>query len=130
MGKVVRFAAPYQVEIAEYPERELAPGEVRLATLYSGISSGTELSHYRGSNPFAIKKYDPSSRLFRAAEATSWYPRSSGYEEVGEVVEIGSAVDGVNSGDIVFGTWQHYSSHIMAGEVAKRQKLLPGLEPI
>ena len=130
MGKVVRFAAPYQVEVAEYPERALAPGEVRIATLYSGISSGTELSHYRGTNPGVSKKYDPVSKLFRTAEVTHWYPRSSGYEEVGHVVETGPAVDGVKMGDVVFGTWQHHSTCIMEGEQAQRQKLLAGLDPL
>jgi len=130
MGKVVKFTAPYQVAILDYPERELAPDEVRIATLYSGISSGTELSHYRGTNPGVRKKYDPLSRLFRCDDATHWYPRSSGYEEVGEVVEIGPAVEGVDLGDIVFGTWQHYSTHILDGETAGKHKLLPGLEPI
>lgn len=130
MGKAVKFTAPYQVGIVEYPERELAPGEVRIATLYSGISSGTELSHYRGTNPGVLKKYDPVSKLFRREEATAWYPRSSGYEEVGEVVEIGPGVEGIEAGDIIFGTWQHHSTHIMDGETAGKRKLLPGLEPV
>jgi 2-desacetyl-2-hydroxyethyl bacteriochlorophyllide A dehydrogenase len=130
MGKVIKFTAPYRVEVLEYPERELSPGEVRIATLYSGISSGTELSHYRGTNPGVGKKYDPATRLFRRDDATHWYPRASGYEEVGEVVEIGPAVEGVGLGDIIFGTWQHHSTHIMEGEVARKRKLLSGLEPI
>ncbi|RIK39337.1 MAG: oxidoreductase [Chloroflexi bacterium] len=130
MGKVVRFAGPYQVEVADYPERELAVGEVRLATLYSGISSGTELTHYRGTNPYAHKQYDAANRLFRVAEPSRRYPRSSGYEEVGEVVEIGPGVEGVSLGDLVYGGWQHHSTHIMDGELARRQKLLPGLEPL
>lgn len=130
MGKVVRFVGPYQVEVTEYPERLLEADEIRLATLYSGISSGTELTHYRGTNPFAHKHYDASARLFRAGEAARGYPRSSGYEEVGEVVEIGPGVEGVSLGDIVYGGWQHHSTHIMAGELARRQKLLSGLEPI
>ena len=130
MGKAVKFYGPYQVGVEEYPERPLESGEVRLATLYSGISAGTELSHYRGTNPGVTKKYDPEWQLFRPAEATNWYPRSSGYEEVGEVVEIGSAVKDVRLGDIIFGTWQHLSTHVMEGRNAARQKLLPGLDPV
>jgi 2-desacetyl-2-hydroxyethyl bacteriochlorophyllide A dehydrogenase len=130
MGKVVKFTAPYSVEIVDYPERSLGPGEIRIATLYSGISSGTELSHYRGTNPGVHKKYDPLSRLFRRDDAAGWYPRSSGYEEVGEVIEIGPAVEDVDLGDIVYGTWQHHSTHVMDGETAAERKLLPDLEPI
>jgi threonine dehydrogenase-like Zn-dependent dehydrogenase len=29
----------------------LAPDEVRIRTLYSGVSAGTELSQFRGTNP-------------------------------------------------------------------------------
>ena len=65
MGHVVQFIAPFQVEIAEYQERDLNPNEVRLATLYSGISSGTELSHYRGTNPGRGKTHDPEMQLFK-----------------------------------------------------------------
>lgn len=130
MGKAIKFLAPYQVGVEDYPERPLQPDEVRLATLYSGISAGTELSHYRGTNPGVSKKYDPASRLFRPAEATNWYPRSSGYEEVGRVAETGSAVEDIRVGDVVFGTWQHLSTHIMKGETARKQRLLPGLDPV
>ena len=51
MGQVVTFEGPREVGIREYEERPLQPNEVRLRTLYSGISAGTELTAYRGSNP-------------------------------------------------------------------------------
>ena len=130
MGKVVRFTGPHQVEIAEYPERAPGPNEVLLATLYSGISSGTELSHYRGTNPFIRKVQDPATHLFVPADDTHWFPRSSGYEEVGQVVAVGSEVTGVAAGDIIYGTWQHHSTRILDGAVAQRQKLPAGLDPI
>ena len=130
MGKVVRFTGPRQVEIAEYPERPLGPNEVLLATLYSGISSGTELSHYRGTNPFIHKVQNPATHLFEPAGDTHWFPRSSGYEEVGQVSAIGPQVSGVAVGDLVYGTWQHHSTRILDGAVAQRQRLPAGLDPI
>lgn len=130
MGQVVQFTAPFQVEIADYEEQLLQPMEVRLKTLYSGISAGTELSHYRGTNPMRGKTHDPDLKLFREGSNRPWYPRSSGYEEVGEVVEVGAGVEGVEIGDIMFGTWQHYSTTIIDCETAARQRLLPNLEPI
>ena len=39
-------------------ERALEPSEVRVCTLYSGISAGTEMTIYRGSNPYAKKRWD------------------------------------------------------------------------
>ncbi len=131
MGKVVRFTGPGEVEIADYPEREPGPDEVLLATLYSGISSGTELSHYRGTNPFIHKVQNPATHLFeQPAGDRHWYPRSSGYEEVGQVIAIGPGVSGVGLGDLVYGMWQHFSTHIMDGATARRQKLPSGLDPI
>lgn len=130
MGKVVRFTGPYQVEIADYPERALTPTEVRLATLYSGISSGTELSHYRGTNPFIRKVQDPATHLFEPSADTHWFPRSSGYEEVGRVIEVGPEVAGIALGDVIYGTWQHHSTRILDGAAAQRQKLPGNLDPI
>ena len=52
MGRVVTFEAPRKVGIAEYEDSPLKPREVRLRTIYSGISAGTELTAYRGSNPY------------------------------------------------------------------------------
>jgi hypothetical protein len=52
MGKVVVFTGPRTVGFESYEDRPLRPREVRLRTLYSGISAGTELTAYRGSNPY------------------------------------------------------------------------------
>ena len=130
MGKVVRFTGPYQVEIAEYVERTPGPNEVLLATLYSGISSGTELSHYRGTNPFIHKVQNPATHLFEPVDDAHWFPRSSGYEEVGQVIAVGPEVTGVVVGDVIYGTWQHHSTRILNGALAQRQKLPAGLDPI
>ena len=130
MGKVVRFTGPYQVEIAEYVERTPGPNQVLLATLYSGISSGTELSHYRGTNPFIHKVQNPATHLFEPVDDADWFPRLSGYEEVGQVIAVGPEVTGVVVGDVIYGTWQHHSTRILNGALAQRQKLPAGLDPI
>ena len=89
MGNVVVFSAPRTVGFETYEDRPLQPHEVRLRTLYSGISAGTELTAYRGSNPYLHKQWDPDRKLFVPAEQPSLtYPVSGwGYEEVGEVIE-------------------------------------------
>jgi hypothetical protein len=66
-----------------------------LQTLYSGISAGTELTHYRGSNVYLHKFWKETDRLFLTDEGTTskTYPIfGSGYEECGKVIELGSAV--------------------------------------
>lgn len=109
MGKVVVFTQPKTVGFEQYEDRSLKPHEVRLRTLYSGISAGTELTAYRGSNPYLHKHWDPSRKLFIPAEQPSLtYPVSGwGYEEVGEVVELGNEARNVSMGDVIFGTWGH-----------------------
>ena len=112
-GRVVRFEGPRQATIATYDEPELGPGEVRLRTLYSGISAGTELTAYRGSNPYLTKNWNEDDAPLRAdADRPSFsYPIDGwGYEEVGEVAEVGADVTGVAVGDVIYGTWGHRST--------------------
>lgn len=132
MGSVVVFAAPRTIAFDHYEERPLAAGEVRLRTLYSGISAGTELTAYRGSNPYLRKRWDAGRRLFVESETTSQsYPLSGwGYEEVGEVVELGPDTDGVALADRIYGTWGHRTTHIIPIDYARQRVLPAGLDPV
>ena len=56
MGRVVTFEGPKEVSVREYEDPALGPNEVRLKTLFSGISAGTEMTAYRGSNPYLAKR--------------------------------------------------------------------------
>ena len=118
--------APRALSFVPIPMVPLGPEEVRIRTLYSGISAGTELSQYRGTNPFMQRRWDAASRLFVDAEEPSWsYPVSNlGYEEVGEIVEVGHAVDDLRPGQLVFGTWGHRTHHVATRDYA-RERLLP-----
>jgi 2-desacetyl-2-hydroxyethyl bacteriochlorophyllide A dehydrogenase len=132
MGKVIIFKQPREIGFDVYEDQPLKANEVRLQTLYSGISAGTELTAYRGSNPYLSKRWDEKVRLFSADEKTSLqYPISGwGYEECGRVVETGEKVEGVKPGDIVYGTWGHRTHHILSGEIASRRLLPANLDPI
>jgi len=132
MGQVVVFTEPQQLTIETVEDRPLAEHEVRLRTLYSGISAGTELTAYRGSNPYLHKRWDDARRLFVPDSETSLrFPVVGfGYEECGEVIETGTAVTQVQVGDRVYGTWGHRTHHIIAEELAARRILPPTLDPI
>jgi 2-desacetyl-2-hydroxyethyl bacteriochlorophyllide A dehydrogenase len=132
MGKVVVFTQPRTVGFESYDDPPLKPHEVRLRTLYSGISAGTELTAYRGSNPYLHKQWDPSRKLFVPAEQpTLMYPVSGwGYEEVGEVIELGSEVKDVTIGDIIFGTWGHRSHHVVDEAYARERHQAKSLDAI
>jgi threonine dehydrogenase-like Zn-dependent dehydrogenase len=108
-----------------------APGQVRIRTLFSGISAGTELSQYRGTSPFMRRQWDAGARLFRDAETPSWtYPvRNLGYEEVGEIVDVGQDVERVAPGDRVFGTWGHRTAHLMSQSDALDRLVPAGADP-
>lgn len=134
MGKRLDFIAPKEIAIHEVDEKPLAADEVRLTTLYSGISAGTQLTAYRGINPFVHKQFNGELRIFeaRTEQASSLYPVHGGwgYEEVGVVAEIGTEVTGVSEGDIVYGTWGHRSTNVVSGQFAKDHLLPQGLDPI
>src|SRR3954451_7840985 len=124
MPSVIRFTSPHTSEVVDEPLPPLAGDEVRLRTLYSGISAGTELTAYRGSNPSLTKKWDEGRRLFVDGSTSFSYPVDGwGYEEVGEVVEVGDAVTDVHPGDRVWGTWGHRTSTVQAAERAGQRLL-------
>jgi 2-desacetyl-2-hydroxyethyl bacteriochlorophyllide A dehydrogenase len=129
MSRVVTFAAPRRVELAEQAEPAPGPGEARVQTLYSGISAGTELTAYRGSNPYLNKRWDAGRRLFVDGATSLSYPVEGwGYEEAGRVAEVGPGVDGLAPGDVVYGTWGHRSSAVQAAE--RLGRVPDGVEPL
>ncbi len=107
------------------------PGQVAVRTLFSGISAGTELSQYRGTSPFMNRRWDDATRLFVASDAPSWpYPvRNLGYEEVGEIVDIGEGVDGLAVGQRCYGTWGHRTRHIADADWARDRLMPDGADP-
>jgi threonine dehydrogenase-like Zn-dependent dehydrogenase len=113
-------------------DRPLEAKEIRVRTLYSGISAGTEMTAYRGSNPYLSKQWDAKNRLFLDSESPSQpYPLSGwGYEEVGEVIEVHPEVTTLKVGEIVYGTWGHCTHHILQDEYANKRIKPDGLDPI
>ena len=125
MGSMVSFTSPRTAEVVDEQSRPLGDTEVRIRTLYSGISAGTELTAYRGSNPYLNKKWDEEDRLFVDGSTSFEYPVDGwGYEEVGEVSEVGSAVQAVHVGDRIWGTWGHRTETIQQ-EARAAARILP-----
>ena len=126
--RVVRITAPREVELVPTRPLVAGPTEVRLRTLYSGVSAGTELTTYLGTNPNVQRHWDPQRRLFiDATDDDASYPVSGfGYEEVGEIVELGSdrsAMGGLHLGQRVWGIWGHRSDGVLLAEQAMHQTL-------
>ncbi len=127
MGRLVRFTSPRKAEVVDFEEQVVGAGEVRLETLYSGISAGTELTVYRGSNPNLQSEWDPHQRLFVSGDAHYVYPVDAfGYEEVGCVSAVGDGVDAGLVGRLVWGTWGHRSSVVCSAEFVQGRILPEG----
>jgi 2-desacetyl-2-hydroxyethyl bacteriochlorophyllide A dehydrogenase len=126
---VVSLAGPRRVSLEPCPPDPLGPGQIRVRTRYSGISAGTELTLYRGSNPRLSKDWDVDARIFVPRQTPPAYPVVGfGYEEVGEVVEVAPDVPDHRPGQIVWGIWGHRAEAVVAaGSVTP---LAPGLDPL
>lgn len=144
---VVRFLAPRHVDVVEVDSEALAAGELRVRTLFSGISAGTELTAYRGTNVYLRKQWDSRQRLFTSGVQGWAYPLSGwGYSEVGMVSEVAPDAelsevapdaelgDGSRSGpavgDLVYGIWGHRSEAVLPVASVCGKRLPVGVEPV
>lgn len=120
------FDGVRSLALVEEPDRALHPKEIRVQTVYSGISAGVELASYRGTSPFFTKRFDYQTQLFLADAPGAAYPLGPvGYQESGIAVEVGRAVRGIRPGDRVCGIWGHRSSWVLTEETASAG-LMPG----
>lgn len=103
----------------EFVERELPALEdsgFRVETLFTGLSAGTELTYYKGTNPYLQSSWDPDYALFAPGTPATAYPvEQLGYMEVAEVVESRTAA--APEGRLVAMAYGHASAHVAgAGE--------------
>jgi 2-desacetyl-2-hydroxyethyl bacteriochlorophyllide A dehydrogenase len=138
MTRAIRLNGPRSVDVTTLPAAALRPGELRVRTVASGISTGTELTAYRGTNPNLTSRWDPHRRLFMGVEGPPSYPLTGwGYSEVGEIVEIlptegagGGSEAEVRVGDVVWGIWGHVSDAVLPIERLRGHELPRGLDPV
>ena len=107
MSKALWVNAPYRLCFKEVESRVVAPDEIKIKTLFSGISHGTELNLYTGNSPFKEKRFDLDRRIFIKDDSAKFYPIQLGYELVGRVVEVGCEMKHFNIGDLVHGFLPH-----------------------
>src|SRR5689334_21529937 len=104
------FRAPGQVEIFHYDEVGLPEGCFRVRTLYCGVSTGTELTHFQGTNPYLHARWDDYLKLFHEDGERTEYPLPfSGYMQVGRVEATHTAA--VGDGQIVAMSYGHKTGH-------------------
>lgn len=108
--RVVVVAGPGRVEVQEEPTAALPPGRFRVRTHYSGISSGTELSYVKGTNPYLCVTWNAELGLFQPGRPAAPYPVTRlGYMEVGRVVE--SRTPAVDEGALVAMAYGHRTGY-------------------
>ena len=93
MKKII-LKGPYDVMVEEADIPRISDDQFLVRTIITGISAGTELMWYKGTNP-------------GLASGRVKYPATPGYEHVGEVIEIGKDVDKVALGDKVLTGFGH-----------------------
>lgn len=102
--------APGHAYFFEYEEGPPGDGQVRLDTLYTGLSAGTELTFLKNTNPYFRSRFDGERGAFIENEPDLHYPVPFlGYMEVARVSE--SRTHGFAQGDVVATTYAHKSGH-------------------
>ena len=127
--RVVVVEAPGRVVVETEPAAEVPEGGIRVETLFSGVSAGTELSFVKGSNPALSSGFDAALGLFGSAPAEAAYPvRRLGYMEVARVAE--TRTPAVAEGALVAMTYGHRTGWV-ADPIAERVVPLPAdLDPL
>lgn len=113
----LHIAGPRKMGFENYELRPLADDEVLSETLYSGISAGTEMCYYRGTGPELTGSWDWTTRTYDPDKSPTFsYPLVYGYENVGRVLEVGSAVKSVVPGDLIFSYAPHETHAIQKAD--------------
>ncbi len=108
--RTVVVRRPGDVALVDVPREPLPRGGLRVETLFSGLSAGTELTWVKGTNPYLTSSWDPQLGLFRSDVPGQGYPVSRmGYMEVGRVAESDSPAYAV--GQRVAMAYGHKTAH-------------------
>jgi threonine dehydrogenase-like Zn-dependent dehydrogenase len=120
MSRALMLTAPRELSFEDIVVGRPGPTEVRLRSLLSGISHGTELALYRGTSAFVDHVFDRELRALLPAGDTSPYPATLGYGLISVVEEVGRDVEGLSPGDIVHTGTPHRDATMLDVEEASR----------
>jgi threonine dehydrogenase-like Zn-dependent dehydrogenase len=121
---------PGVVALREMPVKgDMRQGQFEVETMFSGLSTGTDLSWVKGSNPFLHRRWDSELGLFRPGPADAGYPiERFGYMQVGRVTA--TETEAVRVGDVLAMTYGHRTGY-RAEVLVDRFVVLPtNLEPV
>jgi len=97
--------------------------------VFSGLSTGTDLSWVKGTNPALHRRWDPELGLFMPGAPDVGYPiEKFGYMQVGRVTD--SATPAVQQGDLVAMTYGHRSAYRADALTDRFVRLPDSLKPV
>ena len=105
MPRRLAITAPHRVDVIEYEDRPLLPGEVRIETELASGKHGTTVAMFDQAN-FRGHEFDQDMRIFveRDADAPPQSgPRNTGTTGSGVISDVGTEVTRWRIGDRVFG---------------------------
>jgi len=121
-ARALWFTAPRTATLREERVPPPGPGEVRVETIASAVSAGTEMLVYRGEVPKHLPLDLPT--LQGAYE----FPIKYGYAAVGRVFDTGPGAEQLSVGDPVFVHHPHQEVFVVPAQLPVR--LPEGLDPL
>jgi 2-desacetyl-2-hydroxyethyl bacteriochlorophyllide A dehydrogenase len=112
------FAGPRAVRIEPTIVPRVGADQIRVRSLISGISHGTEMAWYQGRASALRKSWDPAGRVFNDGGPGRSYPVAPGYELVGVIDDVGAEVDAMAPGDLVYVDRPHATTHVVPADSA------------
>lgn len=119
---------PGRMRVADDGDPAVEDGCFRVDTVVSGVSIGTEMTWFRGTNPVLHTRWDAELGLFRrGTPAAHWPLRRFGYMQVGRVTA--SRFTPLTEGELVAMTYGHRTGHTAVGLAERAVPLPDDLDP-
>jgi 2-desacetyl-2-hydroxyethyl bacteriochlorophyllide A dehydrogenase len=113
-ARALWFTAPRTATLRAETVGPPGPGEVRVETIASAVSAGTEMLVYRGEIPRDLRLDLPT---FAGSYA---FPIKYGYAATGRVLDTGSGVEDLSPGDPVFVHHPHQEIFVVPAQMPVR----------
>jgi 2-desacetyl-2-hydroxyethyl bacteriochlorophyllide A dehydrogenase len=121
-ARSVWFTRPRTLEIRDEVVATPGPRDVRIRSIASAISHGTEMLVFRGQVPESAELDLPTLKGSFA------FPIKYGYASVGRIIETGASVADHAVGDVVFALHPHQTEYVVPSELTI--KLPHGIDPV
>lgn len=130
MVLLARAVQKQEVVLEKSTLKEMNSSSVHINSVYSLISTGTEVSTINGSIARFHKGWSDDYRLFGDQYgALKEFPVSLGYSCVGKVINVGLDVTQVKEGDYVWLDRPHQTEYVVSENEAARGLCVPGVDP-